>query len=210
MPRQPAFTPEEIAAVTEVWDRFPRRDYVLFAVMQHTGLRISEALRIMVGDVTDGAVVRPRLVVARQNLKNGRGAYRRSILSRVIPLHPALRSVLTAYFAAEGLGRGDLRRPLFISRKGNRLSRRQATYRLKEVLHAAGLNQRVGYGWHGCRRSFAEGIYRSTGNDIVLTSKVLGHRSLQVTSDYLTASDAAVDAAILALPGFAAGPRKTA
>ena len=174
MPRQPAFTPEEIAAVTLVWDRFPRRDDVLFAVMQHTGLRISEALRITVGVVTDGAVVRPRLVVARQNLKHGRGAYCRSIRSRVIPLHPTFRTVLTEYLAAEGWGRGDLRRPLILSRKGNPLSRRQATYRLWQVLHAAGLDQRIGFGWHGCRRSFAEGIYRSTGNDIVLTSKVSG------------------------------------
>ena len=67
------------------------------------------------------------------------------------------------------MDRGDLPRPLFTSRKGNRLM---------QVLHAAGLNQGVGFGSDACHPTWAEGIYRSTGNDIVLTSRVLGYRSL--------------------------------
>ncbi len=122
MPRQPAFTPEEIAAVTLAWDQFPRRDFVLFFVTQHTGLRISEALHITVSDVTNRADVRAHLVVSRHNLKHGRGAYRRSIQSRVLPLHPPLRSVLSAYFSEGNVGRGDLRPPLFMSRKGDYVS----------------------------------------------------------------------------------------
>jgi integrase len=200
MPRQPAYTAEELAAIERVWGKFPRRDFVLFYLIQNTGLRISEALRITMGDIWNGTAVRPVLVVARRNLKNGQSPTRKKrIRSREIPLNAAILPVLQEYLLAEGFGRGDLRRPLFMSRKGQALSRRQATWRLRQVLLAAGLNQRVGFGWHGGRRSFAQEIYLRTSRDIVVTSKCLGHQSLQVTSEYLSCTDEACAAAIMSL-----------
>jgi integrase len=203
MPRQPAYTPEELAAIDRVWKKFPQRDFVLFCLIQNTGLRIYEALRITVGDTWNGIDVRPVLVVARRNLKNGKSPTRKkNIRSREIPLNGAVQPVLREYLLSEGFGRGDLRRPLFMSRKGNVLSRRQATWRLRQILQAAGLTQRVGYGWHGGRRFFAQEIFRRTSHNIVVTSRCLGHQSLQVTSEYLACTDQACAAAVMSLaPG---------
>jgi integrase len=206
MPRQPAYTAEELAAIERVWEKFPRRDFVLFYLIQNTGLRISEALRISIADIWNGTAVRPVLVVARRNLKNGKCLTRKKrIRSREIPLNAAILPALQEYLVAEGFGRGDLRRPLFMSRKGLPLSRRQATWRLRQVLLTAGLNQRVGFGWHGGRRSFAQEIYGRSGHDIVVTSRCLGHQSLQVTSEYLSCTDEACAAAIMGLATPTAG-----
>lgn len=200
MARQPAYTPAELAAIDRVWEKFPRRDFVLFCLIQNTELRISEALRITIGDTWNGIAVRPVLVIARRHLKNGRSPTRKKgIRSRAIPLNGAILPVLREFLVAEGFGGGDLRRPLFLSRKGQALSRRQATWRLRQVLLAAGLNQRVGFGWHGGRRSYAEEIYRRTAHDIVLTSRCLGHQSLEVTSQYLSCTDQTCAAAIMSL-----------
>ena len=202
MARQPAFTPAETAAIEGALHRFPIREVCLYRLMVATGLRIAEALKIRICDVYSNGAVRSDLVCERANLKGGRGARRKVVRSRTIPLHESLKLVVRELvFSIVGSSPQDpaLAQPLFQSWKGRALSRRQATYRLRDILLAAGLHDRSGYGWHCARRTFAAAIYDMTGHDINLTRQVMGHAHLETTMIYLPENDAAARAAILSL-----------
>ena len=200
MPRQPAFTPHELTAISRVWEQFPLRDRALFTLMMNSGLRITEGLRLRLSNVWDGSNVRPAIAAGRRPAPNGRRPGKKPVCPRVIPINDALRPVLSDYVGAlVAAGKAKRDRPLFMSRMKRPLSRRMATLRLREILLAAGLTQRIGYGWHSARRSFAVAIFNVTAQDAVVTSRTLGNSSLQITMDYLPTLDDAGAAAVLAL-----------
>jgi site-specific recombinase XerD len=191
----------ELTAIAHVWPRFPLRDQVLFALMLSTGLRVSEALRLSVADVWDGTDVRATVIAGRSAPSAGRGTGRTLLCVRALPLPADLRVLLRRYVPTLRDERdAGASQPLFHSRRGTRLSKRQATLRLRQILLAAGLTSRTGYGWQAVRRSFATAVYGRSAGNAVLTGRLLGLRSLQTLGDYLpVADDAAVQAAILAV-----------
>ena len=200
MPRQPAFTQAELAAIERILPQFPLRDAALLRLALHTGFRISELLALRVRDVWAGEGPRSSVTVARRHLKGGRGVRGRNIRSRTVPLNGAVAPVIRELvFSRFGSGEVAAGAPLFLSRERRPLSRAQATHRLKQILVAAGLTDRAGYGWHGARRTFAARIYKLSGHDIQLTRQVLGHSRIDTTQQYLPESDRAVAEAILAL-----------
>lgn len=201
MPRQPAFSPAEQAAIEEVLPEFPLRDICLYRLLNATGLRISEGLKLTVRDAWNGTAIRADLVIAKCQLKGGR-RQGNQVKSRVIPVSDTLRPVLSdLVFSIIGSG-GDAanaNQPLFQGRGGCALSRRQATHRLRQLLLAAGLSDRSGYGWHSARRTYASAIYAVTNFNLNLTRYVLGHAHLETTRIYLPDDDAAARAATLAI-----------
>lgn len=207
MPRQPAFSPAEQAAIEKVLPEFPLRDICLFRLLNATGLRISEGLKLTVRDTWTGTAIRADLVIAKRQLKGGR-RQGSQVKSRVIPVSDTLRPVLAdLVFSIIGSGGegADMNQPLFQGRGRRPLSRRQATHRLRQLLLAAGLSDRSGYGWHSARRTYAASIYAVTKFDLNLTRYVLGHAHLETTRIYLPEDDAAARAATLAI-GRASAP----
>lgn len=201
MPRQPAFTPDEQAAIEAVLPAYPVRDICLYRLLNATGLRISEGLSLTIHDVWNGTAIRPDLVIAKRRLKGG-CRQRSPVKSRIIPVSDSLRPVLAALiFSIIGSG-GDaanVNQPLFQGRGHLQLSRRQATHRLRQLLLAAGLSDRSGYGWHSARRTYASAIYAVTNFNLNLTRYVLGHAHLETTRIYLPEDDAAAREATLAI-----------
>lgn len=186
---QPGFTAEEIAAIEAVLPQFPVRDRALVKFALTTGLRISSILAVTCGRAWAIGDVRKAVVIPRGDQKNGRSVFhQRSVQSQVVPLCEELRGLIRqVLFERYGSGSPVSAEALFISREGHRLSRRQATFRLKQIMMAAGLRDRVGYGWHSCRRWFARTAYSEevTGHDIHATSRLLFHTSIVPTERYL-------------------------
>jgi integrase len=194
--RQPAFTDQEIAALQVVLKDVPLRDTVLLWCALLTGLRISSLLQVRCRDVWTDGLVRRNLVLARSAQKGGHGPKRHAVRSRIVPLCDDLRGKIAELLFARFGGRTPvLHEPLFRSREGHALSRRQATHRLKQIILQAGLRDRPGFGWHSARRWFARTAYYRGGatvGDIVTTSSMLGHANLQSTLRYVGDDPAAI------------------
>ena len=201
---QPGFTGDEIAAIERVLPQFPVRDSALIKCALTTGLRISSILAVTCGRVWADGDVRRNMVIPRRDQKNGKSGHQCSVHTQVIPLCDELRALIRlALFERYGSGSPVSAAPLFISREGHRLSRRQATHRLKQVMLAAGMRDRVGYGWHSCRRWFARTAYSTavTGHDIMAVSRLLSHTSVVPTLRYLRLEEGTLN---LAYAGVAA------
>lgn len=143
-----------------------RRDHALFHLLLATGVRIGSALALEVGDVDlEAGELRLRRV------KGGRG-------ERVF-LTPELQSHLREFLRDRPEG------PLFVGRRGARLSARHVRRRLALWLERSGS---VVVSPHALRHSFAMGLYRRT-RDLLLVRRALGHRSIESTLRYAHAQD---------------------
>jgi site-specific recombinase XerD len=194
-------TEQEEAAVLAALDEFPLRAQCLVEVMMNTGYRISEILSLDVGNVWADGSVRTRVSVERRNLKGGRGGQRRAVRTRTVALNARATAVLERYvFSMVGSAGGpsDASRPLFLSRKGGRLSRNQAGRIIHAVFAAAGVSEAVRGAWgsHVLRKTFTQKIYRATGNDIDATRAVMGHRHVSTTQMYLVVNQMQMDKAV--------------
>ncbi|HEU4409106.1 MAG TPA: tyrosine-type recombinase/integrase [Polyangiaceae bacterium] len=170
------------------------RDHLLFALALGTGLREHEMVALDVGDVREpGGAVRRRVA-----LRVFKGC-RRDPAPQEVMLPEALRAKL-AKFLRWKRARGEALAPdapLFVSRKGGRLSTRQ-------VRHLVGLWQaRAGierpFSAHSLRHGACTNMYRRT-KDIRLTQRFARHASIVTTSRYTHTSDEALAQAVDSLP----------
>jgi integrase/recombinase XerD len=179
LPRMPRLLPETLsAAETErLLDAPPVEamlDRALLELLYSSGLRVSEALRLDLEDISlDGAFVR---VI-------GKGDRERLVPVGEIALE-AIRAWLdgprTSIVAEHHVQpiRGG---PLFVGRTGKRLARQQAWVIVKRAAAAAGLAARVSP--HTLRHSFATHLLEG-GADLRIVQELLGHASISTTQLY--------------------------
>ena len=195
-----ALTKEEQRLVLAALDRM--RDRVLFLTGLYTGFRITEILSLRVADVWKNGEPGRVVTVSRRHLKGGAGPYASRLQSRSIAMHPGLRAAIATYVAQRFDGRTvDGAEVLFPSRKGSNQPIRpgQAWHIIKQAAGQAGAAERVAT--HSLRKTFARSVYDSTGHDIIVTQRALGHRSIGTTARYLDASEPEVCAAVMAIEG---------
>ncbi len=156
-----------LTTLARATDAEAERDYMLFHLMLATGIRLSSALGLDANDVD-----LERRELSLQDTKGNRPAV--VFLGDEIADH--LRRCLE--------GRDD--GPLYTSRSGQRLSRRQSHRRFHEWLEKAGIYRDVSP--HSLRHSFATAMYQKTG-DIFLVKEALHHRSIASTLVYAKPSE---------------------
>lgn len=150
-----------LAVLDEAESPLEKRDAVLFKLMLWTGIRVGSAVALDVEDVDlDAAELTLRTV---KNNRPDRGF-----------LPPRAVAMLRSFI----MGRTG---PLFTNLGGRHLSVRQVQRRLTTWCARAGI--RVSLSPHGLRHSFAERLYRRSG-DIHLVQRALGHRSIASTIVY--------------------------
>jgi integrase/recombinase XerD len=184
LPRMPRLLPETLT-VAEV-ERLlaaagpdhpddPRiRDRALLELIYAAGLRISEALRLDLEDISlDGAFVR---VIGKGDKE------------RLVPIGEVAVDVLRSWIGsqrAEILAATHVQPirggPLFLTAKGTRLARQQAWGVVKRAAAAAGLSDRVSP--HTLRHSFATHLLEG-GADLRIVQELLGHASISTTQLY--------------------------
>jgi len=189
-------TSELQAFLAALADR-PLRDQAMARTALHTGLRAGTLLDLKVEDVWDGTGVRPVLYVARSRLKNGKGVRRRSVTGRYIPIHPAARVALLAYFQ-ERLQSGPLhaRAPLFRSKKGGAVRLWRWNKILCETMAAAGICT-TGRSSHALRKTFCALCLEAVGGRLHIVQLAMGHRHLSTLQAYLPSGDMEAAQAIL-------------
>lgn len=153
------------------------RDQALFEILYGSGLRISEACHLDVGDVLpDGGG-------ARISVRQGKGGKDRIVPAgskawRAVESYLGLRATLVAELSAQG--RAVDTQALLLSRRGRRMGDREARRKLarREQQNAV---KRVSP--HALRHSFATHLL-GEGADLRSIQEMLGHKSLRTTQRY--------------------------
>jgi len=166
---KPAEAKRFLAAIPTGDGPVARRDRVMFTILLHTGIRLGALVRLRVRDVRLGD---------RTVRVNGKGGIERSVY-----LTSMLRRILKSYTPRMSLKPDD---PLFPSRSGGPLGRRQVQLRFKYWLDKAGIKRHLTV--HCTRHSFAMNLYRQTG-DLRLVQTALGHRHISTTEIYARVED---------------------
>ncbi|MBN1460729.1 MAG: phage integrase family protein, partial [Armatimonadetes bacterium] len=140
------------------------------ALLCYLGLRRGEVVSLDCGDVD--------LSASRIHIRNSKGGK-----SRTLPIPPELRPSLEVHLPDRDGIPSD---PLFLSCRGNRLSRSALGRLFDRWLERADL-QGLGLSPHSCRHGCASRWLRS-GLTIVEVQQLLGHSSVDVTGKYCHAS----------------------
>ena len=165
---------EALVAAPDPKTWFGRRDRTLLLVAVQTGLRVSELINLTCGDVVLGPGAHVRC--------SGKGRKERSTPLRKDSLR-ALRAWLT-----ERAGEDD--KPLFVSNRGERLSRDAVERIVRKYVNVASDNcptlksKRVSP--HVLRHSAAMGLLHK-GVDCMVIALWLGHESVETTQMYIHA-----------------------
>ena len=179
LPRMPRLLPETLSRdETERLLAGPPQDAILdralLELLYAAGLRVSEALRLDLEDVSiDGAFVR---VI-------GKGDRERLVpvgevaLDALRAWHHGPRATLLAAHHVAPIRGG----PLFLGSTGRRLARQQAWAIVKRAAASAGLSARVSP--HTLRHSFATHLLEG-GADLRIVQELLGHASISTTQLY--------------------------
>jgi integrase/recombinase XerC len=141
------------------------RDRALLTLLYGAGLRISEALALKRGDVPFGS----SLSIVGKGTKE-----------RAVPVLAVVRDAAADYAAKIPHGGGPSS-PLFLSRRGRKMSAREAQRLMEKLRGALGLNARATP--HALRHSFATHLLQN-GGDLRAVQELLGHASLSTTQTY--------------------------
>lgn len=159
------------------------RDRALFELLYACGLRISEALRLDVDDlsIADASVRvigkgdRERVLPVGEVALAAVGRYLAEVRPRWLPAQSAADGRRQAGRVASYSG------PLFLTARGNRLSRMAAWRGLRRAALTAGLTGHVTP--HTLRHSFATHLLEG-GADLRVVQELLGHASITTTQLY--------------------------
>lgn len=170
------------------------RDHVLLSLALATGMREHELVALNVGDVfSDDAKARRRvqLHVFKRSSEDAQG--------QEVMLSSCMQAKLEKYFRwkrqqGEALAAAA---PLFMSRKGNRLSTRQVRHAFQLWQERAGFERR--FSFHSVRHSAITNIYEGT-RDIRLAQRFARHKSIITTQIYTHPTDEALLRAVQELP----------
>jgi integrase/recombinase XerD len=145
-----------------------RRDRAMLHVMYAAGLRVSELVRLELGDVD-----RRRGVVRAFGKGNKR---------RLVPVGEVALAVLEAYLADRALHKHAARSSfLFLSPRGGAITRQAFFKRVKIHARTAGIRKNVSP--HKLRHSFATHLLQG-GADLRSVQAMLGHADISTTEVY--------------------------
>jgi len=156
------------------------------------GTRITEALKLNVGDVMQNGSVVDVIYFRRATVKGKREGV-------ALSLPDGAKNVLYTFLswkaeAGESLSK---RAPLFVSRQGSRLTRQQAHNVFKQAYHKVGLKGHVTT--HSPRKTYAKMVYENSGRDLLVTQRALRHADITTTLCYL---DTMSDEVTAVMPSF--------
>ena len=154
---------EDIRKVEKILEKQSKRNLLFFTIGTNCGLRISDILRLNVGDVRGKTHI--------QIVEKKTGKFKK------FPINSKLKPMFEEYTKGK---RSD--EPLFITIFGNRLERVAAYYIVRDACKAAGLEEKVGT--HTLRKTFGYHHYKKN-KDVAILQKIFNHSSPMVTLTYI-------------------------
>ncbi len=152
------------------------RDRAILELIYSSGIRVGELTALNLGDIDP-----------HRGLMKVRGKGKKE---RIVPVGGPALSALSAYLAKRGAWiRGGaenyLEAPIFVNRRGTRLTERSVARIVEKYIRMSGVNKRVGP--HTLRHSFATHLL-DAGADLRVIQELLGHESLSTTQKYTAVS----------------------
>ena len=160
---EPIRSKKDIEKVEKYLAKQSERDLLLFNIGTNCGLRISDILRLNVGDVKNKAYI--------QIVEKKTGKFKK------FPINAKLKPLIEDFCK----GRRD-KEPLFLSHWKHRLDRSTAYYMIRNACKKAGLQEKIGT--HSMRKTFGYHHYQQF-KDIVILQKIFNHSSSQITMRYI-------------------------
>ena len=159
--------------------KYEIRNRTLFLLGLNTGARISELLALEVGDVW--RYKRPVDIIYLQK-RHTKG----KLVGRQITIRSGAQQAIFEHIQWKREQKESTAKdaPLFISRQGGRLKRKQAHNILKDAFSACELPGHVTT--HSLRKTFANHVLRASGGNIKVLQELLGHKHLSTTEAYLS------------------------
>ena len=173
LPRAMTLADTESLLAESPEDGVPERERALFELLYATGLRVSEAAGLDLEDVD---------LSSRLARVLGKGSK-----ERIVPFGEQAEDALRAYLPVRSAlrrgaaGAAEDAEPLFLNRRGGRLTTRSMARLLKRRLAAAGLPGDISP--HALRHTFATHLLQA-GADLRSIQELLGHASLSTTQKY--------------------------
>jgi len=152
-----------------------KRDLVMISLLLATGIRLSSLVNLNADDV------KIKKGFIKITAKGGR--------EETVFINPKLKQILIKYLADKTDSSDS---PLFQTRDGRRLCRRQVQMRVAIWLKASGISQAS---VHTLRHTFATRLYDKT-RDLYLVQKALGHQQITTTEIYTRISNQSLKKAI--------------
>lgn len=170
-------------------NEYGARDLCLFTLGINSGLRVSDLLKLTVGDVVDSAGKPLERITIREQ-KTGK--------AKSFPISATAAKAIKDYLATrKDAGADD---PLFLSRKSKtgdgHLQRAQAYQIINDAARAVGITEAIGT--HTLRKTFGYHAYRE-GKDLTLIQKLLNHASPSITLAYIGITQDELDDVYLSL-----------
>lgn len=147
------------------------RDYCIITLFLNCGMRLSELVGINLRDIKDNTVK----ICGKGNKE------------RIVYLNDSCMSAINDYLKVRPNNPKE-KNALFISRNGNRISRRRVQNIVEDTLKTAGLSD-MGYSTHKLRHTAATLLYQHGDVDIRVLKEMLGHKSVATTEIYTHVSD---------------------
>ncbi len=171
---QPIRDPEQIKQIKEYLKEKSERNYILFVMGINTGLRISDILKLKVGDLRGKHI-------SMREMKTGK--------QKRIEITPRLKRELRWYIEER-----EDHEYLICSRQGkNKPIGRSMAYKiLRSTAEEFGLDE---IGTHTLRKTFGYHMYRQTKN-IALLMEIFNHSSERVTLRYIGVNQDVMDKAM--------------
>ena len=144
-----------------------KRDKAILELFYSSGLRLAELAELDWRDLDLG-----------EGMVRVTGKGRKT---RDVPIGRLARRALNLWWAARGQFAPDAQRAVFVSARGERLSRRAIQARLKHWAKHQGITQNVHP--HVLRHSFATHVLESSG-DLRAVQELLGHADISTTQIY--------------------------
>jgi site-specific recombinase XerD len=164
--------------------RYHARDFAIIILFLNCGLRISELVSINTNHIRDNDT----LVVRGKGNKE-----------RTIYLNDACVYAVNRYLNVRPKSSADDPNALFLSMRGQRISRKTIHVMLKKYFLKAGLDAEK-YSAHKLRHTAATLMYRHGHVDIRALQSILGHKSIATTEIYTHVDNEKIREAINANP----------
>ena len=187
--RQPLkyMIPDEIRALLLATSKSPR-DYAIFRLAYHHGLRASEIGMIQMCDYHPA----PRMEHDRLMIHRLKGS-----VSAEVRIIPAAAEAIRRWVKTRGSQPG----PMFTSRKRSPISRQRLDELIRLYGRQAGIPEDRRH-FHALRHTCATALLSEQNLDIAQVQNHLGHKNIQSTMVYAQITDAASDARFNKLRGW--------
>ncbi|MBK1971077.1 tyrosine-type recombinase/integrase [Campylobacter sp. 2018MI35] len=143
------------------------RNRLIIKIIIFTGIRVSEAINIKMGDISE----ENDLYLIRIRAKGNK--YRIVMIKKEL-IEDLLKNVSINYLSKDAL--------LFVNRKGTALTQAYVSRIVEQILFKAGIRKQKN-GAHMLRHTFATLLYKKQ-KDLVLVQEALGHASLNTSRIY--------------------------